>query len=509
MKKLLILSLSIFFFLSPLYANQAAALQENTAETIIAEFDAYAQRLQKEWNIPGMAVCVVIDGKITYKKSFGVKKVDTSDTVDEETVFQIGSCTKAFSAALVAKLADEGYLKWDDPVIKYLPDFALYDDSTTVNITVEDLLSQNSGLPSYSQHFMMLFGYDKDYILHSMRYIKPVGGFREKYGYQNNMFLLLGEVVESATGRTWAENVKKYILKPLKMKKTSTDYKSFLKNKNRSFGHYYAGGKLQYMPEDSSYGQWPYLFAAAGAVNTNINDISKWLLFITNEASAGKKKIISDENFNKLFEPKVYVNKNSFDTSKKNYYCMGWRYSEYYPQSYYWHGGATDGQGAYVSFLENRKVAIAVLMNLPNGRMADALTKKLYDLYLGNQKTNWSALQMKEAARSAKDKNLKTKPAKPSAHLELEKYAGNYHNILYGDAEIKLEDGKLKFSAGAKQTWITLKHFNAHSFDGTGVPGWSFKRPMFVFFVSKKSDVEGFIVENMTDGIEGVFKKVK
>lgn len=478
-------------------------------DAILNDFDQYAQKTQKQWNIPGMAICIVADGKVVYKKAFGVKKVNTTDKVDLNTVFQLASCTKGFTSALTAMLVDLKYMQWDDKVIKYIPSFRLYDDEISDNITIEDILAQYSGLPDYSQHLMMLFDYDKKDIINSMRFIRPVGNFKEKYSYQNNMYLLAGEIIERVTGKTWETNIKNLIFKPLNMKNSTTDYKSYIKSKNRSVGHYYSGGKLRSIDDSLPYNNWPYILAPASGINSTINDISKWLLFLINDAKSYNITLITEENFNKLFENKIFVNKNPYDKTKNNYYCLGWRKSEYVDEEIIWHAGSTDGEGSYIAFIRDKKIGIAILMNLPNGRMADALSKRFFDSYLQNPETNWSAIKLLEAEKSHKSRMVKYPPENPVPALDLKEYTGLYQNILYGIAEVKLENGDLMFSAGAKRTWIKLKHFNAHTFDGVGVPGWRFKSPMFIFRVYEQSNVNGLIVENMTDGVETIFRKIK
>lgn len=511
MKKILNILLSIVLCCNVVFAQERgyAAPSKEELRAILEDFDAYVQKTRKQWNIPGMAVCVVVGDEIVYKKAYGVKKTGTDRNVDTESVFQIASCTKAFTSALIAMLVDLRYLNWDDKVTKYLPDFRLFKEDVSKNMTIKDLLAQYSGLPPYSQHLMMLFEYDKTHILESMRYIKPATEFRDKYSYQNNLYLVLGEVVKKATGKSWEKNIEDLIFKPLNMKNSSTDYKSYLKAKNRTIGHYYAGGKLTAIPDELSYNAWPYTFAPASGINSSIEDMSRWLKFLINDASTAGYTLISPENFEKLFDTQVFINNSAYDKSKKNYYCLGWRYSEYEPESIYWHAGTTDGEGAYVSFLKNNKVGVVVLMNLPNGRMADALSKRFFDAYLKNPQKDWSAVKLKEADTSYKNKNTRFPPEIKAPHLDLKKYTGEYYNHLYGSVEVKLENGALYFSAGAKKTWITLKHFNSHSFDGVGIPGWKFKRPMFIFRVYENSNVNGLVVENMTDGVETSFRKIR
>ncbi|MDR1942046.1 MAG: beta-lactamase family protein, partial [Endomicrobium sp.] len=332
MKKITVVFLIAVLFCPVLSAQNRSKVSAEKLEKIIADFDAYVQKTRRQWNIPGMSVCVVVGDKIAYKKSFGVREIKKSPAVDNKTIFQIASCTKSFTAVLTAMLVDYGYFSWDDKVIKYLPDFRLYDKKTSEEMTIEDLLSQNSGLPAYSQHLMMLFGYDKDYIVESMRYIKPESPFRTKYAYQNNLYLVLEKIIEKVTGKTWQKHMIEMILTPLDMKYTTLNYNGYVKSKNKAVGHYYAAGTLTSVPEDLTYDKWPYLFAAASGVNSNIDDMSKWLKFIVNGASVYEISFLSETNYNKLFENKVFVNNSQSDKTKKNYYCMGWRSSQYKPE---------------------------------------------------------------------------------------------------------------------------------------------------------------------------------
>ena len=508
MKKLFLIILSLVLCFNPVFSGDLkAAAEAPDLKKILEEFDAYAQKTQKQWNIPGMAVCIVVGDEVVYKKSFGVRKVKIDDKVNNQTIFQIASCTKAFTAALAAMLVDRGHVSWDDKVIKYMPDFRLDNKKISDEMTIEDLLAQYSGLPSYSQHLMMLFGYEPSYILSSMRYIKQTGEFRKSYSYQNNLYLLMGEIIKKATGKPWDYNIREHIFKPLAMHSSSADYKSYLKAKNRAVGHFYSGGVLKAIPDDLPYNDWPYVFAPAGGINSNIDDMSEWLLFIINDAASLGGQLISADNFNTLFKSRVFI--NTATGNKRNFYCLGWKSMEYSPENILWHAGTTDGSGAYVSFMKDNKIGMVVLMNLPNGRMAEALAKKFYDAYLQNPEINWSALKLEEANKAHKKRTPKARPEIIVPPLDLKKYAGIYNNVLYGDAEVKLEGGVLKFSAGPKKVWITLKHFNAHTFDGTGVSAWRFKRPMFIFKVYEKTNVRGLIVEDMTDGTDPLFRKIK
>ncbi|MDR2426944.1 MAG: serine hydrolase [Endomicrobium sp.] len=508
MKKLFLSFLILILCLNSVLLKELEAESSSPdLQKILEEFDTYVKKTQKQWNVPGMSICIVVGDEVVYKKSFGIRQVNKEDKVNNRTIFQIASCTKAFTTALVAMLVDGGYLSWQDKVIKYLPDFRLENKKISDEMTIEDLLAQYSGLPSYSQHLMMLFRYDSNYIIESMRYIKQTGSFRKSFSYQNNLYLVMGEIIKKATGKSWEYNIKKYIFNPLAMDSSSTDYKSYLKSKNRALGHYYAGGKLKALSDNLPYNGWPYTFAAASGINSNIDDMSQWLLFLVNDASSFGWHLISKENYDKLFEGRVFIS-NSTD-NKKSYYCLGWKSMEYEPENIMWHAGTTDGEGAYISFMRDNKIGISILMNLPNGRMADALAKKFYDSYLQNPEVNWSAIKLDEANRSHKKRMQKAPPEIVIPPMELKKYVGIYNNVLYGDAEIKLDGEMLKFSAGPRKVWVTLKHYSGNSFDGIGIPGWRFKRPMFAFKVYENSNIRGLIVEDMTDGTDPMFRKIK
>ncbi|MDR0823003.1 MAG: serine hydrolase [Endomicrobium sp.] len=469
---------------------------------ILADFEITAQKIQRDWNISGMAVAIVVEGKIVYKKTFGIRDTISKEKVNNKTIFQIGSCTKAFTAMIAAMLVDKDIVKWDDKVIKHLPNFKLSNQQTTQDITIEDLLSQNSGLIPYSQHFMLLFGYSQRQILDGLKYVATFGKFRESYGYQNNLFLLAGETMAAASGYTWSENLKKLILNPLKMNSTTADYQSYLSEQNRTRGHYYKGGSFVPIPDDLPYNVWPYTFAPAGGINTNIDDFSNWLLFLANDGVFNGKRLISQENMNRIFSQKVFNKEGNY------YYCLGWRLSNISDENVFWHGGTTDTQGAYISIIRDKKIGVAVLMNLNNVPAAQSMSLSFFDAYLGKVKTDWNKKNLDKSAARQKRINAPAAPAKePIKPLPLEKYAGKYRNNMYGEVIVKLENGKLKFSAGSFKTWLTLKHTDKNTFGAESLPGWTFKRQEFKFQVDKTSTVTSMTIADMSDSTNSLFKK--
>ena len=171
-------------------------------QKILGEFTEYAEQARRQWEVPGMAIAVVQDGKVVFAKGFGVKHAGGNDPVDEQTLFQIGSTSKAFTAALVAMLVDEKKVGWQDKVINHLPGFKMYDPWVTREFQVEDLMAQRSGLPGSAGDTQAVLGFPREHLLRSLARFKPVTSFRSSYAYQNGLFLAAGALVEQKTGKT-------------------------------------------------------------------------------------------------------------------------------------------------------------------------------------------------------------------------------------------------------------------------------------------------------------------
>ncbi|MDR3244645.1 MAG: serine hydrolase, partial [Elusimicrobiota bacterium] len=305
------------------------------------------------------------------------------------------------------------------------------------------------------------------------------------------------------SGASWEDNLKNLILKPLKMDSTTADYDSYVSAPNRTRGHYYKGGVWTPAPDTLAYNVWPYTFAPAGGINTNIDDFSKWLQFLINEGAVGNKKLVSSQNFDAIFSKRVFNKQDNY------YYCLGWRLSTPQGEESFWHGGTTDMQGAYISFIRDKKIGVVVLMNLNNVPAAQAMTLAFYDAYLGKEKTDWNKINLDKSAARQKRRNA----AAAQTHkiiappMPLSKYVGKYSNKMYGDAIVKLENSKLKFSAGSFETWLVLKHYDKNAFGAEAIPGWTFKNPEFRFQVDKSSTVTGLYIDDMSDSVDNLFKK--
>ncbi len=457
-------SLFFIFIASPAFSEDKP--QGPTPEKIkqvLADIDEYSQKGMKEFQIPGMSIAIVRGDDVIFSKGFGVKNVDGKDPVTEDTIFQIGSTSKAFTATVMAMLEDEGKFKWDEQVINYLSDFIMYDPWVTREFQVWDLMAQHSGLPGYSADQAAICGFDRAYLRSILRYIKPVTSFRAKYAYQNHLFLVASQLMEKLSGKSWEDNMKERIFAPLNMENTSCDLASFQQARDVSSLHVKAGEKIMALPRDWKYMDWVYTYGPAGGINSNIKDMAKWLKFQINSGALAGKQLVSKENIQFLQSPKT-VTEADFN-GRKAYYCQGWLYMEGAPYAVIWHNGGTTGMKTMVAFIPEAKIGIVILSNLITS-FPEALAFRFFDEYFGAPVKDVipdMLAKEKKALEEARAK-LPKKPESPAAAMPLEKYAGNYSNPVYGKIKVEAKDDTLVVTVGPRPVQLFLTHWDRDIF---------------------------------------------
>jgi CubicO group peptidase (beta-lactamase class C family) len=245
---------------------QAGIAQQTPPEP---DFDQYVEKAMKDWEVPGLAIAIVKDDRIVFAKGYGVREIGGTAAVNEQTLFAIGSSSKAFTAATVALLVDEGKIKWDDPVTKYLPSFQLFDPYSTRELTVRDLLTHRSGLERGDLTWYAS-PYDRNEVLRRIRFLKPSWSLRSRFGYQNVMFLAAGQIMPALTGKEWDDVVHERIFVPLGMNSSSTSIKKFAGVDNVASPHSKIDDKLQKVA-------WRNIdnIGPAGSINSNVIDMAQ------------------------------------------------------------------------------------------------------------------------------------------------------------------------------------------------------------------------------------------
>lgn len=462
---LVILVTLIVIFLSPYVVSGAQNTGSNELKQqkkISSDFDKYVEEARKSWNIPGMAIAIVKDDKIIFSKGYGVKKLGGNDPVDTRTLFQIGSTSKAFTTTLMAMLVDEEKLNWKDKVIDHYPEFRLYDPWVTREFMIEELMEQHSGLPEYSVDALAFFGFDRNYIMNVLRFVKPISSFRTEFAYVNHLFLVAAKILEIKTGKTWEENLKEKIFVPLNMNESSSDVKSLLKSKNVACGHCLQHDKIMPVPMDLS---WMYIYAPTGGINSNIIDMAEWLKLHINKGLAHEKRIVSSENLNFTHSPKTIISSGGKFNS---YYCNGWIYEETKPFPVIRHNGQTSGYHSIIAFWPEQKTGIVVLTNNSSTYFPEALVFYLNDLLFNSGgQHDWSKTFLDVFKKKQKEDIAKRpiKPDKPVSLLQLDKYTGTYCNEFYGAVKIEKIDNILQLTIGPGKYKFSMIHWNGNIFE--------------------------------------------
>ena len=438
--------------------KEAAWVDSSVAE--LAEIDQVIEQARVQWQVPGLSVAIVKDGKLILSKGYGTKKVGTEDPIDRHTLFAIASNSKAFTAAAIAILVDEGKLRWDDRVQDYLPWLELYDPNVSHDLRIRDLLCHRSGLGTFSGD-LLWYGtpYSPTEVLKRLRHLPPEGVFRADYGYSNVMFLAAGEVIHTVSGKSWQEFVSERILRPLDMNRSIVSVRDLVTQGNFATPH----KSFVDRNEPIEWVNWDTM-AAAGGIISSSEDMSKWMLVqlargeMANKDSGpsdGKaKRLFSEANSYEMWEAhiplKVTARYNQrFPSTHFRAYGLGWALSDYKGAKVVAHGGGYDGMYSQTMLIPEKKLGVVVLTNSMTG-ISEALCYHIVDKFMGGETRPWLDEGYEQFKRSrvafreridAAIKPLANAPAAPTHPLD--DYVGKFTCPLYGDAEVKLEDGKL------------------------------------------------------------------
>jgi len=445
MKRIQVLTYIFLFLPLSLSAQKASDCLDLKA------LDEYISISMEEWRIPGLAIAIVKNDTIIHSRGFGLRDINRNDPVDEHTLFAIASNTKAFTSSALAVLVDQGKINWDDHVKEYLPWFELYDPYVSDEIRIRDLLCHRSGLKTFSGD-LLWYGtkYSREEVIRRAKYLEPAFGFRNGYGYSNIMFLTAGEIIPVVEKQSWDEFLKKTFFDPLGMTETTTTIRNIESSDNVARPHWV--GSESEKTTTIPYVNWDNI-GPAGAIMSNVHDMSQWIRFQLNDGSWNGQKIISDKN---IWETRKIQNFQRMARNTDQYhptwhfrgYGMGWGVRDYHGTIVIGHGGGADGMISEVTMIPEESFGFVILTN-SNNYLPSALSEYILDRYFKAESTDWSKLYLDSyLANKEEDQKKETEfigdrigSTKPS--LSLEKYAGIYGGEMYGDAEVILKNNQL------------------------------------------------------------------
>lgn len=441
----------------------------------VDEVESAVKSAMKKFNVPGIAVAIVKDGQIVMAEGYGVIEHGKSVKVTPDTLFGIASNTKAMTAAILASLVDEGKLDWQTPVVDILPEFQLYDANVTREITVQDLLSHNSGLGLGAGDLLIWPGttYSKQQILSRLKHVKPASSFRSKYAYNNLMFVTAGEVIARVTGKSWATVIKERIFTPLNMTNTRAKYSLIDKSKARiARAHVPLDNKLHVVG-----GDFLEQFSSAGSVASSVNDMSKWLIARLNHgAIAGsEQRLFSETQSRKMWQPHtvIPVSKSQEEREKTffNSYGLGWVINDYHGYKLAQHSGGILGMVSKVVLVPSENLGMVILTNQQSGAAFNVIYREILETFLQLEDTDWLTYYAERGNKwAAKEKQRVEKVfaerhANSSPSLKLSDYAQTYQDKWYGDVVITEKEGKLHLAMSKTPSLVgTLEHFQHNTF---------------------------------------------
>ena len=329
--------------LSILFTITLLSFNSISAQIAEKELDELVQNTMKTFNVPGIAVGIIKDGKLVLGKGYGVSNIKTKQKVDANTLFGIASNSKAFTASALAILVDEVKIKWDDKVIQYLPEFKMYNEYVTKEFTIRDLLTHRSGLGLGAGDLMIWpDGHDftpKD-IVKNIQYLKPVSGFRTQYDYDNLLYVIAGEVIEKVSGKSWCDFVEGRLMEPLAMKNSASSWNRLKDTTNVIVPHVPTNGKLEIVPRYTN-----PIFDAAAGLYASVNDLSHWLIMQMNDGNYNGKQLFSKESHDEMWKSQTILplrNSYPYTTNFKSY-GLGWQLSDFNGHLQVSHTGGLDG----------------------------------------------------------------------------------------------------------------------------------------------------------------------
>lgn len=428
-------------------ATAVKELPSNSPGFITDSLDSYIERGMAQWQIPGLAIAIVKDGKLILSKGYGVRELNKKDKVDENTLFIIASNTKLFTGTSLAKLDYEKKLSLSDKVTKYFPWFRLYDTNSTKLATVRDMLCHRIGLKTFQGDFTFWdSNLPKDSIMWRMRYLKPSLEFRQDYGYCNSAFLVAGRILEKVTGKSWESYVKENILDPLGMANTYMNTAKLEMRNNVAQPHNNLYAPISVIPFDNVDNMGP-----ATSMVSNVKDLSKWLLMQLDSGRYEGKNVIPWAVIQKTRDVNILTSSRrsaAFPTHFRGY-GLGVYSTDYNGRQVYWHTGGAFGQVTNVCFVPEEKLGITILTNNDNQSFFEALRYQILDAYLNVAYTDRSQYQLGFFAQGKKEMDdklgmmkVRVEKKNPPA-IKLDEYTGNFYNTVYGKISISKKEDRL------------------------------------------------------------------
>lgn len=480
----------MFFVLGLLLSLQL--FSQSPADPRLKGLDTFVLKVLKDWHAAGVTIAVVEKNNVVYTGGFGYRDLDKKLPVTENTLFAIGSCTKAFTASMLGMLEKEGKVDLDKPVRTYLPELKFQNEYTNDHCTLRDMMCHRTGLP---RHDLSWYGStaSRYELLERIQYMEPTAELREKWQYNNFMFMSQGIVIEKLTGKTWEENISEKIFKPLGMNNTVVAIADMEKSADHS---------LAFATKDSSIKVIPYrnidAIGPAGSINSCAKDMAKWLITWINNGKYSGKEIFPSSYRNDAITIQMAVGGGLPAAENSDVhisgYGFGWGVSSYRGHYRVEHGGGIDGFITTTGFFPSDSIGIFVSSN--QGGVTSSIRNFIADRMLKLSYRNWNKTLLDAAKKANEAAKLAAKPdsvgeknsTRPSHSLP--DYAGNYSSKAYGIIEITFSKDSLWGKFNAFNLRLDHLHYDQFNAKILGDDGDGSEPLQFAFHLDRKGDIE-------------------
>jgi CubicO group peptidase (beta-lactamase class C family) len=471
-----------------LFAPAQLKGRTSSAQTNLNGFDGFVEQVMKDWHVPGLAVAIVKDGKVVYAKGYGYRDIKKGLKVTPDTLFAIGSCSKAFTATAMAILVEEGKLDWDKPLRDYLPDFKLSDGYATEHMRPRDLVTHQSGLP---RHDIVWYGspLTRREIYERLRYLEASRPLHAKFQYNNLMYMTAGVLVERVSGLTWEEFVRRKILDPLGMKTSNFSVNDSQKMPDYSLPYQEQKGEVREIPFRNIDAVGP-----AGSINSSVNEMANWMSLQLGKGKFNGRQIISEKNLEEVHMPQIVAGGDlKYDESFYSSYAMGWGVTSYRGHPSLSHGGGIDGFTSQVRFLPKDRLAVVVLTN-SSSPASGLISTNAVDRMLGLSEAPWASRAKDDLARArerqakarAEEEAKRKKDTQPSHALK--DYTGQYDHPAYQTLTITQEGEQLKFDLHGMAGG--LKHYHYDIFQAAEGAPVGFEGTKVTFLMNRAGEID-------------------
>ncbi len=421
--------------------------------------DSLVERTLKAFDVPGIAVGIIKDGKIIHAKGYGVRSLNTKQPADENTLFGIASNSKAITCTALGMLVDEGKIKWDDKVRDYIPEFKLYSPYVTEEFTVRDLLTHRSGLGLGAGDLMFFpdsSNFELKDIIYNLRFLKQVSGFRTKYDYDNLLYIVAGEIVARISKSSWDEFVEEKIFKPLGMGKTAGSFDRLKDKSNVIDAHAPVNGKVQVIARSTV-----KVGHSAGGVNSNITDLCKWVQLWLNKGKYGdglSKRLFSEKVYREITAAQTIIQVGGPGPYNTHFaaYGLGFFLSDEKGYKKMTHTGGLEGMVTQITMIPELNLGIIVLTNQQEGAAFTAITNQVKDSYYGitatDRVTEYSKGRSGQVSMATKLVDSVWNEVEKAKQLVQNKsminlFTGTYRDVWFGDVTVFIKNGKAWFNS--------------------------------------------------------------